>query len=155
MLCSPDDLASFWSAPWSVPLRCACRWLEPEEQTRADSDASAPRWLRPLCVQRWVGQAVRDRLAWMQAHPEAACYRYGGSNNERQDRSIPCWTAEATVASARETLRGVTEESLLWGWNVEVERLLRVSEAPPSLLGEETWARAALRASVHWDYRAA
>jgi hypothetical protein len=111
MLCSPDDLESFWSAPWSVPLRCACRWLAPEEQTRADSDASAPRWLRPLCVQRWVGQAVRDRLAWMQAHPEAAFYRYSGSSNERQDQSIPCWTPQATVPYERQTLREVTERA--------------------------------------------
>ncbi len=68
---------------------------------------------------------------------------------------------------------------------MEVERLLRVSEAPPALVGKDDWARAALgvslrlsqlyaelkrrhramraramlrealRASIQWDYRAA
>jgi hypothetical protein len=179
-----DDLACFWEAAWSVPLRAACRWLTPEAQGRVEREAQAPTWLRPLCVQRWVGQAVAARLAWMRAHPEAALYRYSGAFDEG-DPSIPYWADMAAFSYLRLWLRHQEEAALVWRWNVEVERLLRISEAPPCLVGEEAWARAAvgvarrlselygelkrrqgarrargmlreeLRGYVRWDYRAA
>ena len=134
MLFSSDDLAAFWSAPWSVPLRSACRWLAPEAQTKTSPDAQAPRWLKPLCLQRWVGQAILARLAWRQSHPQAAFYRYSGSSDEC-DPSIPCWTAKETVFYDWHGLREEDEQRILWRWEVEVERLLRTSEAPPHLIG--------------------
>jgi hypothetical protein len=179
-----SELAAFWSAAWTVPFRLACRWLTPEERARVSPDAQPPRQIAPLCVQRWVGQAVQARLAWMRDHPEAAAYRYSGPYDE-SDPSIPCWTDKADALYDRRALHKAAEDDLLWRWNVEVERLLRVSEAPPCFVGKEAWARAALgisarlsqlyvelkrrqramraramlreqlRASICWDYRAA
>jgi hypothetical protein len=140
---TPADLAAFWSAPWSVPFRAACRWLAPDAQTRVSPDAQPPAWLRPLCLQRWVGQAIAARLAWMRAHPAAALYRYSGSFDEG-DPSIPYWADMATSSYTRLWLQHQEDDALLWRWNVEVERLLRVSEAPPCLVGENDWARSAL-----------
>lgn len=178
------ELSSFWSAAWSVPFRSACRWLTSDEKTNVSPDAEPPTWLKPLCVQRWVGQAIGARLAWMRDHPEAALYRYSGAYDE-SDPSIPCWTEKGTVFYDWHELREFEEERILWRWNVEVERLLRTSEAPPFLLGEDAWTRAVLRvcehlnqlygelkrrhramrarailreelrAYIHWDYRAA
>src|ERR1051326_8319885 len=148
MLFSPDDLAAFWSAPWSVPLCSACRWLAPEAQTHISPDAHAPRWLTPLCLQRWVGQAIRARLAWMKANPQAALYRYSGSSDEC-DPSIPCWTAKETVFYGWHSLHYLEEQRILFAWEVEVERLLRTCEAPPHLVGQDMWARAALRVCEH------
>lgn len=140
---TPTDLAAFWAAAWSQPFRSACRWLTPEARTRVSLDVQSPAWLTPLCLQRWVGQAVAARLAWMQAHPEAALYRYSGPSDEG-DPSIPYWAEMATSSYTRLWLGHQEDEAILWRWNVEVERLLRVSEAPPSLVGEDDWARAAL-----------
>ncbi len=70
-----SELASFWSAAWSVPFRLACRWLAPDERTSFSPDAPPLRRIAPFCVQRWVGQAIQARLAWMRDHPEAAAYR--------------------------------------------------------------------------------
>lgn len=184
MFFTAPELAAFWSAAWSVPFRRACRWLAPDAQTNISLDARPPKQIAPRCVQRWVGQTIQARLAWMRAHPEAAAYRYSGPYDEC-DPSIPRWTDRADVPYDRRILRISPEGHLLWRWNVEVERLLRISEAPPALVGADDWARAALgvsqrlsqlyaelkrrhramrarailrdelRAYIEWDYRAA
>lgn len=143
MFFTAPELASFWSAAWSVPFRRACRWLTPDAKSNVSPDAQPPRQIAPRCVQRWVGQAIEARLAWMRDHPEAAAYRYSGPYDVC-DPSIPCWTDRADVPYDRRALRKNPEEQLLWRWNVEVERLLRVSEAPPFLVGADDWALAAL-----------
>ena len=148
MTFTAPELASFWSAAWSVPFRLACRWLTPDEKTNVSPDALPPRQITPLCVQRWVGQAIGARLAWMRDHPEAAAYRYSGAYDE-SDPSIPCWTDRADALYDRRYVRQASEDDLLWRWNVEVERLLRISEATPFLLGEDDWARAVLRVCEH------
>ncbi len=83
----------FWLAPWTMLLRSACRWLSPEAQTATAPAPFAPRWPRPLGLQRWVGQAIDARLAWMREHPEAACYRPSGpaalGSQARGTRSRP------------------------------------------------------------------
>ena len=141
MAFTSDELTAFWSAAWTVPLRSACRWLTPAEQTKVSPEAHPPRWLTPLCMQRWVGKAIVALLAWMQAHPEAALYRYSGPADEG-DPSIPCWTQPPSVVAAWRDLSQEDEGHLLWRWAVEVERLLRISEAPPALVGRDDWARA-------------
>ena len=148
MMFSSDDLAAFWSAPWSVPIRSACRWLAPEAQTRTAPEPKPPTWLRPLCLQRWVGQTVLARLAWMQSHPQAALYRYSGSSDER-DPSIPCWIEKGTISYDWHELHFLEEAAICLRWEIEVERLLRTCEAPPALLGQDTWARAVLRICEH------
>ena len=119
----------------------------PMRKPETVSEPKPPTWLRPLCLQRWVGQTVLARLAWMQRHPEAALYRYSGSSDEC-DPSIPCWTEKGTVCYDWHGLH--TEEAAHpLRWEIEVERLLRTSEAPPALIGQDTWARAALRICEH------
>ena len=143
MQMTETDLAAFWAAAWSLPFRAACRWLTPEAQMRVSPDVKPAAWLTPLCLQRWVGQAVAGRLAWMRAHPEAALYRYSGPF-DAGDPSIPYWADMAASCYTPLWLHHQEDDDLLWRWNVEVERLLRISEAPPCLVGEEAWARAAL-----------
>ena len=79
MLFVTDDLLSFWMMPWSRPLRAACVWLArfgpPISGDKPDKDA--PDWPRPLCLQRWVGQTIASRLAWLRAHPDLAACRFG------------------------------------------------------------------------------
>ena len=144
MLDSTTDLLNFWMTPWSRALRGACVWLErlgaPISGTRPD--AEAPKWLRPLCVQRWVGQAVADRLAWVAAHPEAAAYRCGRE-------SEPCWTEVGWATYARRCLRAMSEETLRWLFVMEVERLVRSLEEAPGLVGGADWTRGVLGACEH------
>src|SRR5690242_1882752 len=93
MRMTTPDVLSFWCTPWSETLRAACVWTARfgPPISGQQPDKAAPRWLRPLCLQRWVGQAIAARLAWMRAHPEAAAYRYGSE-------SEPCWQAVAWVS---------------------------------------------------------
>ena len=143
MLDSTSALLSFWMTPWSRTLRGACVWLErlgaPISGTRPD--AEAPNWLRPLCVQRRVGQAVADRLAWVAAHPEAG-YRCGRE-------SEPCWTEVGWASYPRRYLRAMSEESLRWLFMMEVERLVRSMEEAPGLVGGADWTRGVLGACEH------
>jgi hypothetical protein len=148
MTLTPAELDAFWFAPWSLPVRSACRWLSLAEKARGARPTPAPQRLRPRCLQRRVGQAVAARLAWRQAHPEAALYRSSGASDVA-DLSIPCWTDKAPGPSEQQPLRAVTEDRLLWGWEVEVERLWRSSETPPSLLGWEVWTQAVLGVGGH------
>lgn len=143
MLATADDLSSFWWASWSAPLRAACVWLkrQPPAVEKPADVPDAPRCIRPLCVQRWVGQAVAARLAWWRRHPDALPYRY-------RDESEPCWWTPPAARKPRR-LRDLSEASILCTWRVEVERLLRIAEAPPELVGAETWARACLDVYEH------
>ncbi len=139
-----NDLFLFWMTPWSQPLRRACVWIErfgpPISGKRPDKDA--PNWLRPLCLQRWVAQAITARLAWMSAHPERAGYRFGRE-------SEPCWDEVAWVSYDRRCLRELGEDTLRWIFGMEVERLLRIVQEAPSLVGGMEWTQATLGASEH------
>lgn len=144
MLATTDDLLVFWCTPWSKTLRSACVWIArfgpPISGKRPDSDA--PNWLRPLLLQRWVAQAIAARLAWMREHPERAAYRYGRE-------SKPCWEAVSSVSYPRRCLRELCAETLLFLFGMEVERLLRIMQEPPALVGDLDWTRATLGASEH------
>ena len=141
---STVPFTSFWSQSWSVPLRAACVWLRrtPPPVVPFTPNRLAPGWLRPLCLQREVGQAVGARLTWMRAHPDQAGYLYPTD-------SIPCWSRDAWIPYERGALRVWTDEWLLVLFQMEVERLLRIVQTPPALLGEEVWTRAALGACEH------
>jgi hypothetical protein len=144
MIPFPLDLPTFWCLSWSLPLRTACHWLTRQPVTLAPPNPlpSAPRWLRPLFLQRWVGQAVLARRQWQRAHPDAMPYRYGAE-------SLPCWVHVGALPYDRACLRALGEASVLWLWGVEVERLLRISEIPPVLVGVEDWTQAMLGACGH------
>ncbi len=137
-----DDLLVFWMTPWSKTLRDLSVQLTfmdaPVGGRRADTDA--PRWVRPLCLQRWVARAIAARLDWMQAHPAEAAPRFGRA-------SEPRWVADAYEPPKRRGLRERSEAALLEQFGVTVERLLRILYEPPKLVGEMDWTRAALCAS--------
>jgi len=134
---------SFWSSPWSRSLRAACVWLKrtPAPIVPATSDALAPGWLRPLCLHRQIGWAIGARLAWQRAHPDLAALRF-------PTNSIPCWDEGAWVSYPRRGLPRLTDEQMLGLFLVELERLQRVIETPPELVGER-WTRAALGCCEH------
>jgi hypothetical protein len=135
----PTDLVDFWLMPWSAPLRDACCWIAllgaPLHGKKPNTDA--PRWLRPLFVQRWVGQVVADRLAWLKAHPEAAGDRFG-------DESDPGWREDGWTLPARPRLRRLGEGELLRLVAVELERLARIAEEAPALVGGGHWTEVTL-----------
>jgi hypothetical protein len=143
MRCRHTDLVSFWLMPWSAPFRDACVWVAllgaPLQGKQPDKDA--PNWLRPLCVQRWVGQAVAARLAWLKDHPEQDGYRFG-------DESEPVWAEDVLAAYERRDLRAADEDALLRRFGVEVERLLGIAQEAPRLVGSGAWTCAALGASA-------
>ena len=111
----PTDLVDFWLMPWSEPLRNACCWIAlfgaPLHGKKPDKDAA--RWLKPLFMQRWVGQAVADRLAWVKAHPEAAGDRFGDGVGPRLARG---WLDAASAAQAAASGRG-GGAAAAWPWN--------------------------------------
>jgi hypothetical protein len=132
---------NFWLTPWSDTFRGACLWFTPETQPLRGRkpDSVAPDCVRPLLLQRWVGQAIAARLA---ANPDTEEYRYARE-------SAPRWEMWAWAAYTRRTLRLVSDERLLWLFGLEVERLLRVAQEHPSLVGGDDWTSAALCASEH------
>jgi hypothetical protein len=140
MLVADTDLISFWLMPWSAPFRAACLWFTADTQPLQGRRPNkfAPRWLRPFFLQRWVGEAVAARL---QADPQTSAYRCG-------HESEPRWEADARP-SGRSSLRQLSEARLLWLFGVEVERLLRIAQEHPCLVGDANWTGAALGASAH------
>jgi len=138
MLFPSADLEAFWSSAWAVPLRSACRWLTPEVKTRVDPDVKMPRRLGPQCLSRWVGQAIQDRFAWLKAHPDVAHFRY-------PDESAPIWEALVPPPYERGWLR-IFEEEVEFErlTRFEAERLLRLLDYPPALVGQEEWTAALL-----------
>jgi hypothetical protein len=139
----PTDLVDFWLMPWSAPFRAACCWIAllgaPLCGSKPDEDA--PAWLRPLCLQRWVGKAIAARLLWLREHPDAPPYRF-------EPESEPCWTEAAAAHCDRRDLREHDEAALLGRFGVEVERLLRVAQEAPRLVGGGDWTCAALGAQA-------
>jgi hypothetical protein len=136
------DAITFWTTPWSQPFRAACLRFTPETQPvlgQPCPDRYAPNWLRPLCLQRWVGQAIAARLA---ADPDTTAYRY-------KRESEPCWEPVAWVSYPRPILRSFADHTLLWIFSMEVERLLRIAQEDPRLAGVAYWTCAVLGASEH------
>jgi len=142
MVITSDDLVSFWSSAWSVSSRSACRWLSPEVKTRVERGIPVPRWLGPQFLQRWVGQAIQDRFTWQRAHPDAAAYRY-------PDDSAPCWEALAPVPYERGWVRDLEDDYFLRLWGYEAERLMRLLDVPPVLVGQDEWTSAVLGLCEH------
>jgi hypothetical protein len=133
----------FWLLPWSAPLRAAAGWLS--ELAWPDSASpvpAAPRWLRPLCVQRMVGRAVAERARWLKQHPCLNPYRFG-------DDSDPGWDETTLLTYDRRCLRDLSEASVRWLFGVEVERILRLIQTSPALLGEGAWVASLLAACEH------
>jgi hypothetical protein len=93
-------------------------------------------------LQRWVAQAIAARLEWMRQHPERAPYAYG-------HESEPCWDACAWATYDWRCLHAFSEATLLWIFGMEVERLLRIMQEPPGLVGGVNWTKATLGASKH------
>ncbi len=135
---------SFWSQSWSSPLRAACVWLKrvPAPVVPPIPDRLAPGWLRPLCFQREVARAVQARIDWMRRNPDQSAMLYTLD-------SLPCWSCEDWTPYGRGVLRTWSDEWLLEHFQMEVERLLRVVQAPPRLLGEEVWTHVALGTCEH------
>lgn len=130
---------AFWSQSWSAPLRASCRWLrrQPGPVVAPLPNLLAPGWLRPLCVQRQIAAAVQARLAWRKAHPEAEpywAYDWSGLHwdNEGWTPYKPRWLRDESIAYITGRVY------------VEVERLVRLMQVPPSLLGEDLWTHVAL-----------
>ncbi len=144
MLCTNNQVVDFWCMPWSQTFRRANVWLERFGQplTGKKADKYAPKWLRPLFVQRWVGETVARRLAWMEGHPERAEYRYGRE-------SEPSWEGITWLSEERGILRQFGDDGLLLLLGMEVERLLRIAQEHPSLVGQVEWTQATLAASEH------
>jgi hypothetical protein len=135
----------FWLLPWSQPFRALCRWFALDEQPlqgRALPHQSVPRFVRPVLVQRWVAQAIAARLAWLEAHPQEQPYRYG-------KESRPCWEDVAWKRYDWRILHQFDDAMLLWIFGMEVERLLRLTDADPRFVGAGRWTCAALGASEH------
>lgn len=142
MLYLSSYLAVFWRLPWSAPLRSALTWqTEALPQTLA-APPEAPRWLRPLCVQRMVGRAIAARAAWLAQHSCPAPYRFGND-------SLPDWSKVGLLRYDCRILRAMSDEPLLWMFGMEVERVLRLILTSPAELGEGAWLAALLGASEH------
>ena len=138
-----SHLAVFWHLPWSAPLRAALSWQADPAQFPDDAPPPvAPPWLKPLCVQRLVGYAIADRVAWLATHPCLEPYRFGRE-------SEPDWHECNLLTYDRRNLREMGEPWLRWMLGMEVERLLRLAQTSPSELGEAAWLAGALAASEH------
>ncbi len=132
------DLVSFWSSSWGVPLRSACRWLSLEVKRRAEPGVPVAWRLGTQCLSRWVGQAIAARWAWLKAHPDAPHYC-------SPEDSAPVWAALVLPPYDRGWLRTFNEEwDFLWAVRFEAERLMRLLDYPPVLIGEEEWTTAVL-----------
>lgn len=135
--------AVFWRLPWSAPLRAALSWQADPAQFPDDAPPPvAPRWLRPLCVQRLVGYAIADRAAWLATHLCLEPYRFGRE-------SEPDWHECNLLTYDRRNLREMGEPWLRWMLGMEVERLLRLAQVSPSELGESAWLAGVMAASEH------
>ncbi len=138
-----EHLVVFWTLPWSAPLRAALSW-QPEWLPSLSSLPLAPRWLRPLCVQRWVGQAIAARLAWLarQPYPDAIPARFGSD-------SFPEWHPFHLGKYGWRELHELHQESLRWLLGMEVERLARLALTPPGEIGGSAWVAACLAICLH------
>jgi hypothetical protein len=141
---STIPFASFWSSPWAAPLRESCVWLQRQAApvVPPTPDRLVPDWLRPLCFQREIGRTIRARLANARrdARYAATLYAYA---------SQPTWGAEDWRPYGRGVLRSWSKERLLEHFQMELERLLRIMQTPPALLGEAVWTHSALGTCEH------
>jgi len=136
-----QDYNFFWYSRWVQPLRSACPWISMQARQMAQDGWPAPDWMRPLYVQRWVGQAIAERLARQakQATPFVPHFT----------DSVPCWNKTMTLPYDSKLLHALPELDVLWWWEVEVERLLRMIETPPSEIGEDRWTQAVMGVCGH------
>jgi hypothetical protein len=79
------------------------------------------------------------RLAWLRAHPEAERDRFG-------EESDPGWEMEGRLLMERRRQGRMDEATLLRLIAVELERLTRIAEEAPALVGGGCWTEAALAA---------
>ena len=100
-------------------------------------DALAPDWLRPLCLQRQLAKAVQARLAWRKAHPKAPNYW-------AEKWTSPDWDQDAWTPYNVRWLHGYSVEGLTARFQIDLERLVRIMEVPPSVLGAAIWTHSAL-----------
>jgi hypothetical protein len=143
MIFQVSHRAIFRRLPWSAPLRSALSWQPDPAQFPDDAPLpDAPRWLRPLCVQRMVGRAVAQRAAWLASHLCLDPYRFGRE-------SEPDWHECNLLTYDRRNLRELSERSPRWLLGMEVERLLRLVQLSPSERGEAAWLAGVLAASEH------
>ena len=131
MLFSLPVCSALWLTVW-CPLLRACPGLRFNDLPMLD----LPRWplvrrLGPVFLQRWVAQAVANRLAWQQhSWITPHFYQYG----HESDLS---WERAARLAYPRAILREMSEASLRWRFGVQVEYLLRLVEPGSALSAEQ------------------
>ena len=121
---------SFWLEVWSGPLHA-----QPAVRLNDVPQMDLPRWpvvhqVGPRFLQRWVAQAVANRLAWQESWISPHYYRYG----RESDFS---WERAASLPAGREALRGLDEEGRCWLFGVETEYLLRLVEPGSRLSAEQ------------------
>jgi hypothetical protein len=87
-----------------------------------------------------VGQAIAQRIAWLNHHLCLEPYRFGRE-------SEPDWHEYNLLTYDRRNLREMGERSLRWMLGMEVERLLRLAQISPAELGEAAWLVGVLAAS--------
>jgi len=75
-------------------------------------------------------------------HPDAAAYRH-------PDDSAPIWEALVPAPYERGWLRTFEEEDYDWLARFEAERLMRLLDVPPVLVGQEEWTAAVLSIAEH------
>ena len=107
----------------------------------ADPAHTLPAWLRPCFLQRWLGLAIAARIAWQVTQPTPARYRFADSD--------PCWSKTAALPYDEKRLRALPEYDLLWLWEVDAERLLRMIQVAPGTIGEDRWTQAILGVCGH------
>src|ERR1051326_1143422 len=131
MLALNRDLIDFWLMPWSAFFRATCLWftLDTQPIQGRPPEKEPPRWMRPLFLQRWVAQAVTTRL---KANPSTTAYRFG-------KESESCWDAVAWLRYDWRILRQFNEDILLWIFGMEADRLLRIAQEHPSMVGQVQW----------------
>ena len=141
MLALNRDLIDFWLMPWSAFFRATCLWftLDTQPIQGRPPEKEPPRWMRPLFLQRWVAQAVTTRL---KANPSTTAYRFG-------KESESCWDAVAWLRYDWRILRQFNEDILLWIFGMEADRLLRIAQEHPSMVGQVQWTCVVLGASEH------
>ena len=136
-----QDFIGFWFSYWFQPLRSACPALSKQARQMADTEWTLPTWLRPLFLQRWIGQAIAQRVVWQATQATPPDYRYADS--------LPCWNKMAALPYDEKRLGQLPELDVLWLWATDAERLLRMAQTRPGDIGEDRWTQAMLGACGH------
>ncbi len=124
---------AFWFAVWAGPLRA---WAGASAITALA--VGEPRWpvlrrLGPLLVQRWVAESVISHVAWRAQQARPPRY-YCDALSE------PCWASAMTMGC--EARHEMDEHGLCWYATIEVERIVRILEAPSGEVSARVWLRA-------------